>query len=79
MVFWVLGPNAWAAYLCVARASGVLLACLGAHRHAGMAAKRPLTCAFFPPAATSEERVPLASRKASPELPEARRRTARAA
>mgnify|MGYP001329354387 CR=1 FL=1 len=30
MVFWVLGPSARAAYLRVARDSGVLLACLGA-------------------------------------------------
>ena len=47
MVFWVLGPSTRAAYLRVARASGVLQACLRALRQAGMRAKRSLMRTFF--------------------------------
>ena len=57
MVFWVLGPSTRAAYLRVARASGVLLACLRALRQAGMRAKRSLMRTFFSAAASGRART----------------------
>ena len=47
MVFWVLGPSIRAAYLRVARDSGVLLACVRARRQAGMSTNEHSCVAFF--------------------------------
>ena len=78
MVFWVLGPSTRAAYLRVARASGVLQACLRALRQAGMRAKRSLMRTFCLQLRAAE-RARLAGGRAPPEPPETRRWAARAA
>ena len=82
MVFWVLGPSTRAAYLRVARASGVLLACLRALRQAGTRKTIAHAHIFFRQLRAAEARartIRLAGGRAPPEPPETRKWPARAA